>query len=204
MEINTHSDTDTDNNSETPLPEPHFDAAMISQAQQVELLDTSGRRKWRSSSTLDFLRGRLGVLAVTMIALLFGAAALGVVLGLRDGRSSIEEPTPANQPTPAPVNDGVAMPPIKAKPVNAPPVTPRVRTQRAELPAPETKPVSPPERVRRTVRVGLDDIDRALSQGGQKPAARKVGEIFSGSRKGDRHGRKGESKHRERAVEEPD
>jgi hypothetical protein len=50
--------------------------------------------------------------------------------------------------------------------------------------------------VRRTVQVGIDDIDQALSPKGQKPAARKVGELFGGGR-GDGRARKGKSKHRD-------
>jgi hypothetical protein len=202
MDINTHNDIETENNSGEPLPQPHFDDAMVSQAQQVEPLDANGRRKWRPGAARDFLRGRLGVLAVVLIALLFGAAALGMVLGLRDRQSSIEEPAAANQATSEATDADAAPPPVKAQPVNAPPVKALTRTQSAEIQEPEPKPVSPPERVRRTVRVGIDEIDRALSQSGQKPAARKVGEIFGGVRT-DRRGRKGESKHRERA-DDPD
>jgi hypothetical protein len=197
MEINTHNDTDPAKDLEMQLPEPHFDAAMISQAQQVEPLDANGRR-WRAGSMRDFFRGRLGVLAVTMIALLFGAAALGVLLGLRDGRSSIEEPTTANQATPEPANDGVAMPQVKAEPVNATPLKPLVGTQRAGLSEPGPKPLSPPERVRRSVRVGLDDIDRALSEKIVRP--RKVGEYGGG--RNDRSGRKGELRKRDRVDED--
>jgi hypothetical protein len=198
MEINTHSDTDPDNNSETPLPTPHFDAAMISQAQQVEPLDANGRRKWRPSSPRDFFRGRLGVLAVTMIALLLGAAALGVVLGLRDARSSIEEPTMANQAVPEATNAEVAAQPVKAQPAVASPV--KAFAQRAEKTESDPKPVSPPERVRRTVRVSLDDIDKALSEKIVRP--RKIGEYGGGG--SDRRGRKGESRRRERLDDNPE
>jgi hypothetical protein len=198
MEISTHSDTDADNNSETPLPAPHFDAAMISQAQQVEPLDASGRRKWRTGSARDFFRGRLGVLAVTMIALLFGAAALGVVLGLRDGRSSIAEPTTADHATPEPTSADAEAPAVKAQPAVPPPV--KAFAQRAEKTEPDPKPVSPPERVRRTVRVSLDDIDRALSEKSVRP--RKVGEY--GGSGSDRRGRKGESRRRERRDDNPE
>jgi hypothetical protein len=186
MEINTHNDTDPDNNSEMPLPEPHFDAAMISQAQQVEPLDANGRRKWRAGSALGFLRGRLGMLAVIMVALLFGAAALGMVLGLRDARSSIEEPTTATQATPEATNAEVEAPPVKAQPAVAPPVKAFA----------DPKPVSASDRVRRTVRVSLDDIDQALSEKSERP--RKVGEYGGG--RNDRRGRKGESRRRERAL----
>jgi hypothetical protein len=200
MEINTHRDTDADNDSETPLPiplpAPHFDAAMISQAQQVEPLDASGRRKWRPGSARDFFRGRLGVLAVTMIALLFGAAALGVVLGLRDGRSSIEQPTTMDPATPEPTNADAVAPPVKAQPAVPPPV--KAFAQRAEKTEPDPKPGSAPERVRRTVRVSLDDIDRALSEKSERP--RKVGEY--GGSGNDRRGRKGESRRRERGGDD--
>lgn len=196
MEINTHNDTDPDDNSEMPLPEPHFDAAMISQAQQVEPLDANGRRKWRPGSALDFLRGRLGALAVIMIALLFGAAALGMVLGLRDGRSSIEQPTTADQATPEPINAEVAAPPVKAQPAVAPPV--KAFAQRAEKTESDPKLVSPPERVRRTVRVSLDNIDQALSEKSER--SRKVGEY--GGRRNDRRGRKGDLRRRERALDD--
>ena len=203
MEINTDNDSETENAPGPELPPPHFDATMISQAQQVEPLDATGRRKRQPGPARDFLRSRLGVLAVILIALLFGAAALGMVLGLRDRQSSIEEPATANQTTPETADTNEAPPPVKAQPVNAPPVKALTRTQSAEIREPEPKPVSAPERVRRTVRVSIDDIDRALSQSGQKPAARKVGEIFGGNRT-DRRGRKGESKHRDRAIDEPD
>lgn len=195
MEINTPNDIETENNSEPPLPPPQFDAAMVSQAQQVEPLDASGRRKWPGPAR-NFFRGRLGVLAVILIGLLLGAAALGMLLGLRDRQSSIDEPTTANQVTPEPTNAGVAAPPVKAAPANAPPVKALARPQVAEIQEPEPKPVNVPERVRRTVRVGLDDLDQALSQRGQRP--RKVGEIFGGGRDA-RRGRKSDSRHRERA-----
>jgi hypothetical protein len=197
MEINTQSDSDTNNNSETPLPTPHFDAQMISQAQQVEPLDASGRRKWRPGSARDFFRGRLRVLAVAMVALLFGAAALGVLLGLRDARSSIEQPT-ADQAIPEPTNAEASPPPVKAQPAVAPPV--KALAQRAEKTEPAPKPVSASERVRRTVRVSLDDIDQALSEKIVRP--RKVGEYGGG--RNDRIGRKGESRRLQRRDDNPE
>lgn len=197
MEINTHHDIETENNSVEPLPEPHFDDTMISQAQQVEPLSASGRRKWRTGSARNFFRGRLAVLSVILVSLLLGAAALGVVLGLRDRQSSINEAAPANQTTTEPTDAEVAPPPVKAQPVAASPAKAITRPQRAEVTEPQPKPVSPPERARRTVRVSLDEIDQALIRGGQKPTARKVGEIFGGGRN-DRRGRKGESRHRDR------
>jgi hypothetical protein len=194
METNTQNDIETDNNSGPPLPPPQFDAAMVSQAQQVEPLAARGRRKWAGPAR-NFFRGRLGVLAVILIALFLGAAALGMLLGLRDRQSSIDEPTTANQATPEPTNAGVAAPPVKALPVNAPPGKALARPQRAEIQEPEPKPINVPERVRRTVTVGLDDLDQALSQKSQRP--RKVGEIFGGGRDA-RRGRKSDSRHRER------
>jgi hypothetical protein len=191
MEINTHNDIDPDNNSGIMLPEPHFDATMISQAQQVEPLDASGRRKWRPASARDFFRGRLRVLAVIMVALLLGAAALGMVLGLRDGRTSIEQPTTADQATPRTDAD-VEPPPVKTQPVNAPPVKTFGRTQRAEIRESDPKPVSPPERVRRVVRVSLDEIDQARSE--KNVRARKVGEYGGGGN--DRRGRQGDLRRR--------
>lgn len=203
MEINTHNDNDPDNNSEVPLPEPHFDAAMISQAQQVEPLDANGRRKWRAGSARDFLRGRLGMLAVIMVALLFGAAALGMVLGLsegRDARSSIEEPTTATQATPEATNAEVEAPPVKAQPAVAPPVKAFAPTQRAEIQESDSKPVTPSERVQRTTRGSLDNIDQALSEKTVRP--RKVGEYGGG--RNDRRGRKGELRKRERGGDDPE
>jgi hypothetical protein len=200
MEINTHNDIDTESNSGAPLSEPHFDDTMVSQAQQVEPLDASGRRKQRTGTARNFFRGRLGVLAVILVSLLLGAAGLGMVLGLRDRHSSIEEPATANQTTPEPTDADVTPPPVKAQPVNAPPAKAFSRTQPADVREP--KLVAPSERVRRTVRVGLDDIDQALSGNGQKPTARKVGEIIGGGRN-DRRGRKGESRHRDRGDEDP-
>jgi hypothetical protein len=191
MEINTQNDIETDNDSGPPLPPPQFDAAMVSRAQQVEPLDASGPRKWAGPAR-NFFRDRLGVLAIILIALLLGAAALGMLLGLRDRQSSIDEPNTANEATPEPTNPGMAAPPVKAPPVNAPPVKALARPQRSEIQEPEPKPMNVPERVRRTVTVGLDDIDQAMSQRGQRP--RKVGEIFAGGRDA-RRGRKSDSRH---------
>jgi hypothetical protein len=194
MEINSPTDIETENNSAAPLPSPQFDAAMVSQAQQVEPLDASGRRKWPGPAR-NFFRGRMGVVAIILIALLLGAAALGMLLGLSDRQRSIDEPTTANEATPEATNTGVAAPPVKVPPPNAPPGKALAHPQREEIQEPEPKPVTAPERVRRTVRVGLDDIDQALSPRAQRP--RKVGEIF-GSGRNDRRGRKGEPRHRER------
>jgi hypothetical protein len=191
METNTRNDIETNNNSPA-LPPPQFDEAMVSQAHQVEPLDASGQRKWGPAWNL--FRGRLGVLAVILVVLLLGAAALGMLLGLRDRRSSIEEPATANQATPEPTSAGVAAPPVKD-----PPAKVLARPQRAEIQEPEPKPVNAPERVRRTVRVSLGDIDQALSPREQRP--RKVGEIFGGGRS-DRRGRKSESRHRQRANDD--
>ena len=189
MEFDTQNDIETDNDSEMPaLPPPQFDAAMISQAQPVEPLDVSGRRKWPGPPR-NLFRGRLGVLATILITLLLGAAALGMLLGLRDRQSSIAKPNTANQATPEPANAIVAAPPVKD-----PPAKVLARPQRAEIQEPEPKPVNAPERVRRTVRGSLDDIDQVLSQSGQRP--RKGGEIVGGGRN---VGRKGNSRHRELA-----
>jgi hypothetical protein len=193
MEINTQNDIETDNDSEVlPLPSPQFDAAMVSQAQQVEPLDARDRRRWPGPAR-NFFRGRLAVLAAILIVLLLGAVGMGMLLGLRDRQSSIEEPNTTNQATPEPANASIAAPPVKD-----PPVKVLARPQRAEIQEPEPKPVNAQEQVRRTVRGSLDDIDQALSQSGQRP--RKVGEIFGG-RRNVGSGRKGDSRHRER---EPD
>jgi len=191
MEINLHNDIEKENNSGGPLPAPHFDAAMVSAAQPVEPLDAS--RAWRSGSLLHLTRRRLRMLIAVVLTLLLGAAAFGMFLGLRDRQNAIEDAETANQKTPAPPNAAEAPPPIKAAPVKA-----SARTQRAEVKVPEANPFTPARLVRRSVRNSLADVDEAFSQSGQKPAARKVGEIFGGGRTGDRHGYKGEPRRRER------
>ena len=197
MEINTQDDIETDNDSISPLPPPQFDEAMISQAQQVEPLDASGRRKWRAGSAGDFLRGRVGLLAVILVTLLLGAAAFGMLLGFRDRQSAIAEPTTANQATPEPTEESeVTTTPVKTQPVSAAPAKSLARTPRDETPEPEPKLISPQKRVRRTVRVGLDDIEQALAR------PRKVGEIGGG--RDDRRDRKRESKDRKRDKDDHD
>lgn len=192
MDINTDNDIKANDNSVRPLSTPHFDAAMISQAQQVEPLNAE-RAKSRPRSAGSFFRGRLALVAVILLVLLLGAAAVGIVLGLRDRQSSIE-PAAANQATPEPTNSEAVTPVVKAPVVAPTPAKVVTRAQRAETRQPDPVPIPAPERVRRTVRVSIDDIDRALSPSGQKSGPRKVGEIFGGGR-GDRRERKGKSKH---------
>ena len=195
MEPITKNNTEIESNPGSALPPPQFDAAMVSEAQQVEPLDANGRRTRRPLSPRNFFRGRLGVLAVVLTVLLLGAAAFGMFLGLRDQRqNSVEDATTASKTTPEPTSSGESAVPVKAPTVQAPPVKALSRTQGARLQEPLPKPVSPPERVRRSMRASLDEFDRALSQSGQKPVPRKVGEIFGGSR----NSRKGESRRRER------
>jgi hypothetical protein len=195
MDIKTDNDIEANDNPEQPLSTPHFDAAMISQAQQVEPLNAKDQRP-RPGSAGNFFRGRLAVLAVILVVLLLGAAAVGMVLGFRDRQSAVAEPATANQATPAPTDTEALTPVVKA-PVVAPTPARVTRAQRAEVREPEPKLISP-ERVRRTVQVGIDDIDQALSpkgqKQGQKPVPRKVGELFG---RDDRRTRKGKSKHRD-------
>ncbi len=190
------NNTEIESNSGSPLPPPpQFDSAMVSGAQQVEPLDANGTRTRWPLSSRNFFRGRLGVLAVVLTVLLLGAAAFGMFLGLRDQRQrSVQDATTASETTPEPTSTGESAVPLKSPPVKAPPVKASVRTQKVQLQEPLPKPVSPPERVRRSMRATLDEFDRALSQGGQKPAPRKVGEIFGSGR----NSRKGESRRRER------
>jgi hypothetical protein len=190
MEPITPNKTEIESNPGSPLPPPQFDAAMVSEAQQVEPLDANGRRTRRPLSLRNFFRGRLGLLAVVLTVLLLGAAALGMFLGLRDQRqNSVEDATTASKTTPEPTSSGESAVPVKAPAVKA-----SSRTQGAQVQEPLPKPVSPPERVRRSMRASLEEFDRALSQSGQKPVPRKVGEIFGGSR----NSRKGESRRRQR------
>jgi hypothetical protein len=187
MDIKMDNDDIEANENQQPLSTPHFDAAMISQAQPVEPLNTKDQR-WRQGSTGNVFRGRLAVLAVILVVLLLGAGAVGMVLGLRDRQSAVTEPSTANQVTPEPTDTQAVTPVIKA-PVVAPTPARITRAQSAEVRKPEPKLISP-ERVRRTVQVGIDDIDQALSPKGKRPAARKVGEIF-----GDSSPRRVKSKH---------
>jgi len=187
MEMNTQNDIETDTDSSPQLTTPQFNEAMVSQAQQVEPLDSSGQRRWPGAAR-NFFRGRLGLLAVVLIALLLGAATLGMLLGLRDRQNTIAEPAQANQATPEPADAGLAAPPVKD-----PPARVLTRSQRAEINESEPKPAIAPERVRRTLRVSFDQLDQALSQKEQRP--RKVAEIGGRS---ERRGRKGESKDRKR------
>ena len=190
MDINTDNDIEANENPGPPLSTPHFNAAMISKAHKVEPLNAKGGKS-RPRSAGRFFRGRLAMVAVILLVLLLGAAAVGMVLGLRDRQSSVAEPAAVNLATPEPTNTDVVTPVVKA-PVAATPAKVLTRAQRAETGQPDPKPIPAPERVRRTVRVSIDDIDRALSQNGQKPGPRKVGEIFGS---GDRRDRKHKSKH---------
>jgi hypothetical protein len=200
MEINTRNDTEIESNPGKPLPPPQFDAAMVSEAQQVEPLDAHGRRTRRPLSPRNFLRGRLGVLVVVLTVLLLGAAAFGMFLGLRDQQqNSVENTTTASETTPEPTSTGESAVPLKAPMVQAPAVKGSARTQATQTQEPLPKPGSPLERVRRSGRANLDEFDRALSQSGQKPAARKVGEIVGSSR----NSRTGESRRRERDRNQP-
>jgi hypothetical protein len=192
MDINSQNDIEMENKPGSPLPPPQFDAAMVSEAQQVEPLPA--RRARRTGPARNVFGGRLGVLVVILITLFLGAAAFGMFLGLRDRQSSIEDPATANQATPEATNARETVQTEKAVPVKAP-VKESTRTQRAEVIEPEPKPVAPLVRARRSVRVSLSDLDQEKS--GQ-PAARKVGEIFSGVRHDDRHGHRGERRRRER------
>ncbi len=192
MDTNTDNDIEANDNSVPPLSTPHFDAAMISKAQQVEPLNAKGgksRPRWGGR----FFGGRLAIVAVILLVLLLGAAAVGMVLGLRDRQSSVE-PATANQATPEPTKSEAVTPLVKA-PVPVPsPAKVVTRAQRAETGQPEPKPIPAPDRVRRTVRASIDDIDQALSPKGQKSGARRVGEIF-GNGRGESRERKGKSKH---------
>jgi hypothetical protein len=194
MEINSHNDIDMENNSVTPLPTPHFDAEMISEAQQVEPLEPRGRQSWRSGPLQNFVRGRLGLLIGIVIALLLGAAAFGMFLGLRDRQNPVETAETANQATPEPTSDAGATTPTKAQIVKAP-VKSLARTQPVEDPRRETKPA--PERVRRVL-ASPAEIDQALSGRGDLPMPRKVGELFGDGRRSERRGHKGEGHRRDR------
>lgn len=190
MDIKTNNEIEANDSLQQPLSTPHFDAAMISQAQQVEPLQVHDLNR-RPPSKGSFFGGRMAIVGGILVALLLGAVAVGMVLGLRDRQTAVEQPATATQATPAPTDTDEATPVVKA-PVVAPTPAKVTRAQRAEPREPEPKIVSP-ERVRRTVQVGIDDIDQALSPKGKKPTARKVGELFGD----DRRNRKGKSKHRD-------
>jgi hypothetical protein len=196
MEINSHNDIEMENNSGSALPPPHFDAEMVSAAQPVEPL--AARPARRSESLSNLIRRRLGVLIVILIVMLLGSAAFGMFLGLRDRQSATEDADTANQATAEPASAGATAPPVKDAPAEAAPLKSFARTERAELKEPEVKPVAPRERVRRVVLASPAEIDQALSGRSEQSAARKVGEIFGGGRHGDRRGRSGDSRRRER------
>jgi hypothetical protein len=179
MEIN---DTEIVNDPGN-LPPPRFDDAMVSEAQPVEPLPPKSRMQ-------TFLRGRLGLLIAVMAALLMCAAAIGMVLGLRDRRDLINETSSANQASPEPSNNVETTATLKTPPAKT---ATRVseepkRTQVTDTQAADQEPVVIIERPRRSMRIRLPDFDREESGRNEQPAARKVGEIFGG-RNRDRHGR---------------
>jgi hypothetical protein len=164
MEIN---ETEMESNPGS-LPPPRFDAAMISAAQPVEPLPPRG-------AVRTFLRGRVGVLIAIMVALLICAAALGMVLGLRDRHNLIDETTRENQPTSDSTNSAEAAPTLKGPPPKSP-----VRIQTAESHASEPKPDTSAARAPRSSRLRLPQTAQKESLKSEKPVARKVGEIFGG------------------------
>jgi hypothetical protein len=165
------------------LPPPRFDDAMVSEAQPVEPLPPNGRMQ-------TFFHGRLGLLIAVMATLLMCAAAIGMVLGLRDRRNLINETSNTNQASPEPSNNVGETSTLKTPPAKTATRVPEApkRTQVADTQAADEQPVIIIERPRRAMRIRLPDFDREESDRNEQPAARKVGEIFGG-RNRDRHGR---------------
>ena len=162
MNDDLKNSTDAADPLASPYPEPaQFDANMIAAAQPVEPLATVPNR--RSPTLRQFLKGRLGLLAVLLIGGLLSAAIAGMLLGFRGAA----EPTAA---------ETSAAPPVVNQPAE--------QTTKTWAPAPQPAKTSenPSRKAGRQLspapaRIDVDSSRAKDARADEKPVARKVGEL---------------------------
>ena len=148
-------------------PPPHFDADMIAAAQPVEPL-TNPARPRRQTAGRRLLHRKFWLLTALSFALLLTAAAVGMLLGLQDGYA--ESRPAASEPEPGVLNKSVDEAPKVSATTLAMPARGRTRRFKQQFRAEPTIPSVTP------IEMSFND----------RPVARRVGEIFSRSRKEDR------------------
>jgi hypothetical protein len=150
-----------------PPPQAHFDADMIAAAQPVEPL-TNPARPRRQTTARRLLHRKFWLLAALSFGLLLTAAVVGMLLGLQDGYA--ESRLAASEPEPSVLIKSVdEAPKVSATTL---PMPARSRTRRSKQQF-RAEPAVP----------SVASIEMSLND---RPVARKVGEIFSRSRKEDR------------------
>jgi hypothetical protein len=180
MNDDLKNSTVAENHPASPYPAPaQFDANMIAAAQPVEPLATVPNRR---SPTLQFLKGRLGLLAVLLIGGLLSAVIAGMLLGFRGAA----EPTAVETSATPPVVNQPAEETTKTwAPAQQPAKTsenPSRRAVRQLSPAPARVDAGSP-------------ID---ARADEKPVARKVGELVYKWEKEERKERRKEERRRHR------
>jgi hypothetical protein len=181
MNHDLQNHTDAADPLASPYPEPaQFDANMIAAAQPVEPLATVPNR--RSQTLRQFLKGRLGLLAVLLIGGLLSAAIAGMLLGFRGAAEPAAVETQA-----------------------APPVLNQTAEEIIKTSAPTHQPAKTSENPSRKAVLQLSQAPARVDAGSpqatdaradEKSVARKVGELVYKWEKEDRKDRRKAERHR--------